>query len=170
MDEEQPAVKGVSVELPLREGDRGQFVREVQQDLIRAGFALPRYGADGVFGEETETAVMRFQRRYGLVVDGLVGQNTLSKLNEVLGASQPKNEFPLPTGILRQGDEGTEVRQVQRALQQINFNPGAIDGIYGPNTEDAVRRFQSTYAALANDGIYGPNTRKYIQMELVDQG
>lgn len=170
MEEDQPSVKGVSVTLPLREGSQGQFVREVQQDLIRAGFALPRFGADGVYGEETETAVMRFQRRYGLAVDGLVGPNTLSKLNEVLGASQPSNEFTLPTGVLRQGDEGTEVRQLQRALQQINFNPGAIDGIYGPNTADAVRRFQSMYAALADDGIYGPNTRRYIQMELVDQG
>jgi N-acetylmuramoyl-L-alanine amidase len=167
--EDEPAVKGVAVSLPLREGDQGQFVREVQQELIRAGFPLPRFGADGKFGQETETAVMRFQRRYGLVVDGLVGNNTLNKLNEVLGASQPKNEFPLPEGVLRTGDEGAGVKQLQRALQQINFDPKLIDGKYGPLTEDAVRRFQSMYAALAVDGIYGPNTRKYLRMELADQ-
>nr|WP_280922999.1 peptidoglycan-binding domain-containing protein [Virgibacillus litoralis] len=66
------------------------------------------------------------------------------------------------------GDEGEAAKQVQRALKDINFDPGAIDGIYGPKTQDAVRRFQSMYAALANDGIYGPNTRKYIRMELND--
>jgi N-acetylmuramoyl-L-alanine amidase len=168
-DMDQPSVKGVSIDLPLRVGDQGQFVREVQQELIQAGFALPRFGADGQFGEETETAVMRFQRKYGLAVDGLVGTNTLSMLNEVLGASQPKNEFPLPEVVLRPGDEGVEVKQLQRALQQINFDPKLIDGKYGPLTEDAVRRFQSMYSVLANDGIYGPNTRRYLRMELTDQ-
>ncbi|WP_456279543.1 peptidoglycan-binding domain-containing protein [Bacillus sp. AK128] len=169
MSDDQPSVGGVSVDLPLGIGDEGQFVREIQQELIQAGFALPRYGVDGVYGQETETAVMRFQRRYGLTVDGLVGPNTLNRLNEVLGANKPKNVFTLPDGILRSGDEGAEVRQLQRALKQINFDPGVVDGIYGPNTEAAVRRFQSNYRALANDGIYGPNTRKYIRMELEDQ-
>ncbi|WP_275580315.1 peptidoglycan-binding domain-containing protein [Bacillus mesophilus] len=169
MADDTPSVRGVSVELPLGIGDEGQFVREVQQELIQAGFPLPRFGADGVYGEETETAVMRFQRRYGLVVDGLVGPNTLRKLNDVLGSSNPSNEFPLANGILRSGDEGTGVRQLQRVLKQVNFDPGAIDGIYGPKTADAVRRFQSMYAALATDSIYGPNTRRYLRMELADQ-
>ncbi|KAA0546100.1 N-acetylmuramoyl-L-alanine amidase [Bacillus sp. BGMRC 2118] len=164
-----PQVKGVTVKLPLGEGDSGQFVKEVQQDLIQAGFPLPRFGADGVFGNETEVAVMRFQRKYGLMVDGLVGTNTLNKLNQVLGEPRPATEFSLPAGVLRRGDRGEEVKQLQRALKQINFDPGQIDGIYGNNTEDAVRRFQSMYAALADDGIYGPNTRRFIQLELEDQ-
>lgn len=164
-----PQVKGVTVSLPLREGDKGQFVREVQQDLIKAGFPLPRFGADGTFGEETEVAVMRFQRKYGLAVDGLVGPNTLNKLNEVLSEPRPVTEFPLPSSVLRKGDRGEGVKQVQRALKQINFDPGQIDGIYGQKTEDAVRRFQSMYATLADDGVYGPNTRKYIQLELEEQ-
>ncbi|WP_346726709.1 peptidoglycan-binding domain-containing protein [Bacillus suaedaesalsae] len=144
-------------------------MREVQQDLIQAGFPLPRFGADGAFGNETEVAVMRFQRKYGLRVDGLVGTNTLNKLNQVLSEPRPATEFPLPTRVLRNGDRGEEVKQVQRALKQINFDPGAIDGIYGSNTENAVRRFQSMYAALADDGVYGPNTRRYIQLELEEQ-
>ena len=155
--------------MPVGEGDQGAFVREIQNQLLRAGMSLPRYGADGIFGPETEMAVMRFQRKYGVRVDGLVGPQTLSKLNEVLTMSKPVNVFPLPDGILTNGDEGNQVRQVQRALNQINFDPGPIDGIYGPLTEDAVRRVQSKYAELRNDGIYGPNTKKYIQMELAEQ-
>ncbi|MGP4106400.1 peptidoglycan-binding domain-containing protein [Virgibacillus sp. L01] len=143
-------------------------MKEIQQDLIQAGFPLPVFGADGIYGEETQRAVMRFQSAYGLQVDGLVGPNTLAKLKEVLGSSSPAIDFPLPDKVLSQGTEGEAVKQVQRALKEINFNPGVIDGIYGPNTQDAVRRFQSMYAALANDGIYGPNTRKYIRMELND--
>jgi N-acetylmuramoyl-L-alanine amidase len=164
----EPVVKGASVELPLDIGDQGQFVKEVQQDLIKAGFSLPIYGADGIYGEETKRAVMRFQKKYGLTVDGLVGPQTLDKLKEVLNTSKPLNEFPLPDGILQRGDEGPKVKQVQRALKELNFDPKSIDGIYGPLTEDAIRRFQSMYAALANDGIYGPNTRRFMQMELED--
>ncbi|WP_272438176.1 peptidoglycan-binding domain-containing protein [Terrihalobacillus insolitus] len=156
--------------MPLDIGDEGQFVKEVQQDLIKAGFSLPIYGADGIYGAETQRAVMKFQKKYGLTVDGLVGPQTLDKLKEVLNTSDPINEFPLPDGILKRGDEGAEVKQVQRALKRLNFDPKYIDGIYGPLTEDAVRRFQSMYAALDNDGIYGPNTRRYIQMELDDLG
>lgn len=161
-----PVVKGSTVKLPIGEGDSGAFVRDIQQELIKAGYRLPRYGADGTFGEETENAVMRFQRNFGLSVDGLVGPITLNKLQEVNHQRISTSDFPLPTGVLQVGSEGEGVRQVQRALKEINFNPGAIDGIYGANTQDAVRRFQSMYAALSTDGIYGPNTRKFIRMEL----
>ncbi|WP_407270990.1 peptidoglycan-binding protein [Radiobacillus sp. PE A8.2] len=163
---EEPVVGGSSVDLPLDIGDEGQFVKEVQQDLIRTGFSLPIYGADGIYGSETQRSVMRFQRQHGLTVDGLVGPKTLDKLKEILNTSKPINDFPLPEGILSNGDEGQEVKQVQRALKRLNYDPEHIDGIYGPLTEDAVRRFQSMYAALANDGIYGPNTRRYMLMEL----
>jgi N-acetylmuramoyl-L-alanine amidase len=162
-------VKEGSIELPLKVGDSGAFVREIQEDLIKAGFSLPVYGADGVFGSETERAIMRFQKKYGLTVDGLVGPKTLDKLKEVLSSSNPSTDFPLPTETLSRHDEGPEVKQLQRALKAVNFDPGVIDGIYGPLTEDAVRRFQSMYAALDNDGIYGPNTRKYLAMSLEEQ-
>jgi N-acetylmuramoyl-L-alanine amidase len=159
-------VKDASVRLPLRVGDRGSFVKEIQEDLIRAGFPLPKYGADGIFGEETESAVMAFQKRYGLYVDGLVGRETLAKLMEVVKSRLYHEEFPLPNKILKRGDEGEDVKMVQRALKHLNFDPKYIDGIYGKKTEDAVRRFQSMYAALKHDGIYGPNTRKFMKMEL----
>ncbi|MFS0862686.1 peptidoglycan-binding domain-containing protein [Fredinandcohnia sp. 179-A 10B2 NHS] len=163
-----PVVAGVSTRLPIKEGDRGPFVKEIQQDLIKAGFALPRYGADGSFGPETENAVMRFQKRYGLVVDGLVGPNTLARLQEVLRQSNSDDDFPLPNVVLRRGDTGENVRMLQRALKHLRFDPKQIDGSYGPQTEDAVRRFQSMFAALKDDGIFGPNTRKYMRMELND--
>ncbi|WP_319638106.1 peptidoglycan-binding protein [Cytobacillus luteolus] len=167
---DEPAVRGISTRLPLREGDSGQFVREIQQELISAGFPLPRFGADGQFGSETDGAVMRFQKRYGLTVDGLVGTNTINKLREVNMQQHATTSvaFPLPEGIYRSGAEGEEVRMIQRALRHLNFDPTYIDGIYGNLTENAVRRFQSTFSALANDGVYGPNTRKYMQMELND--
>ena len=64
----------------LRLGSKGEAVREMQQKLLQAGEALPRYGADGDFGSETLAAVRSFQRRHGLVVDGICGPKTWAKL------------------------------------------------------------------------------------------
>ncbi|MCL6585860.1 MAG: N-acetylmuramoyl-L-alanine amidase [Anoxybacillus sp.] len=161
-----PVVKGATVRLPLKLGDKGTFVKEIQQDLIRIGFPLPKYGADGTFGEETENAVMAFQKKYGLHVDGIIGQETLAKLTEVVNQKLRQEPFPLPNKLLKKGDKGEDVKMVQRALKHLGFDPKTIDGVYGEQTEDAVRRFQSMYAALADDGIYGPNTRKFMRMEL----
>ena len=50
------------------------------------------------------------------------------------------------------------VRVVQRSLRKLGFEPGPLDGLYGPRTETAVIRFQSA-ARVAADGIVGPQTR-----------
>jgi hypothetical protein len=44
----------------MRYGDRGSQVRELQQRLIAAGYSLPKYGADGVLGSETWSALQRY--------------------------------------------------------------------------------------------------------------
>jgi hypothetical protein len=65
----------------LRLGSRGQDVRRIQNLLINKGFKLPRFGVDGVFGTETEAAVKEFQQVNQLRVDGVVGDETISKLD-----------------------------------------------------------------------------------------
>ncbi len=42
------------------------------------------------------------------------------------------------------------IRQVQQALQKKGFNPGPIDGVLGPQTEEAVRDFQDRYGMKAS--------------------
>jgi peptidoglycan hydrolase-like protein with peptidoglycan-binding domain len=46
-----------------------------------------------------------------------------------------------------------EVRRVQGALEQKGFDPGPIDGIAGPRTREAVRRFQDRYGMTASGDI-----------------
>lgn len=70
----------------------------------------------------------------------------------------PSEQYPLPNGILKQGDSGEAVKQLQRALNAVNFKVGSVDGIYGVQTKDAVRRFQLVYLPYDVDGIYGPQT------------
>lgn len=53
------------------------------------------------------------------------------------------------------------VRYIQDALKQDGYRPGQVDGIYGPNTEAAVKRFQADSRhspVLTADGKFGPQT------------
>ena len=59
---------------------RGSDVKYMQELLLKAGESLPKYGADGQFGNETLKAVKSFQKKHGLVVDGICGKMTWSEL------------------------------------------------------------------------------------------
>lgn len=59
--------------------------------------------------------------------------------------------------VVKKGSRGPEVRTVQERLVALGFLSGAADGIFGPKTEDAVRRFQASQG-LTTDGIVGPQT------------
>jgi peptidoglycan hydrolase-like protein with peptidoglycan-binding domain len=79
----------------LRLGDRGEQVINLQQKLAAAGFAVN--SEKGSFDEETEAAVRQFQQTKGLMVDGIVGQQTLSALtatNLKEGAQDSLKEIP----------------------------------------------------------------------------
>lgn len=62
----------------LVRGERGDSVKRLQLDLLRHGYAPGK--PDGVFGFGTEAAVLDFQKRSGLTVDGKAGARTLSRL------------------------------------------------------------------------------------------
>lgn len=64
----------------LKRGSKGEEVRKVQKLLLERGYKLPKYGADGDFGAETEKAVKQFQLDWGLKQDGIVGPETLKYL------------------------------------------------------------------------------------------
>ena len=60
----------------LRRGSRGDAVREMQAGLMKLGYNLGTYGADGIFGKRTKAAVKAFQRDCRIQVDGIVGPET----------------------------------------------------------------------------------------------
>ncbi|MGN1060456.1 MAG: spore cortex-lytic enzyme [Candidatus Coproplasma sp.] len=61
------------------------------------------------------------------------------------------------TAVLRQGANGGEVKEVQRRLKEWGYYNGAVDGIFGPATTEAVKKFQSKNGLTA-DGIVGKAT------------
>lgn len=65
----------------IRKGSKGDYVILAQKALLAwKSTCLPRYGADGDFGGETDAAVRAFQKAKGLTVDGIVGKNTWAAL------------------------------------------------------------------------------------------
>lgn len=63
-----------------RKGAKGNITKIIQRLLISKGYTLPIYGADGSYGDETVKAVKNFQTKNGLLVDGVVGQETWKAL------------------------------------------------------------------------------------------
>jgi peptidoglycan hydrolase-like protein with peptidoglycan-binding domain len=78
----QALYKGAPVNMPvLREGSKGNAVITLQNVLKITGDY--RNTVDGNFGPRTKTAVQAFQKRVGLVVDGIVGDRTWQALSKV---------------------------------------------------------------------------------------
>ncbi|NES64081.1 MAG: peptidoglycan-binding protein [Okeania sp. SIO2D1] len=129
-----------SFSLPvLRNGSNGSDVTLVQRLLNNAG-----YGSlveDGIFGSRTDTAVKEFQKDRNLTVDGVVGSQTWKAL--------------LPPTIAR-GSRGNDVERLQMTLNEMGYSL-VRDGIFGSNTEAAVKEFQKD-SRLEVDGIVGPLT------------
>ncbi|HEY9885662.1 MAG TPA: peptidoglycan-binding protein, partial [Vampirovibrionales bacterium] len=143
---------------------------------------------DGVFGSQTEAAVIEFQRQYNLTVDGLAGTQTYSKLDELSAAVQvgsvsspPSSSsssitnFPdnlmlglkgHPTlGVGRDNDPKL-VATIQRRLKAKGISPGTVDGVFGSQTEAAVKKFQKLVGTDV-DGNVGQLT--YSQLDPAPQ-
>ena len=124
--------------------------RAVQYLLNAHGATL---AVDGIFGPQTAAAVRSFQRSHGLVVDGVVGDQT----------------WPALLVTVSRGSHGTAVKAVQEELNARVTPYGyqnlqvAVDGRFGPMTDAAVRAFQALvqspyYGELVVDGIVGHHT------------
>lgn len=73
-------------------------------------------------------------------------------------ATPPTPDATLPSDVtLRPGDTGDGVQALQETLADLGYEPGPIDGDYGPATAQAVTAFQQA-AGLTADGIAGPET------------
>ncbi|MBW4503738.1 MAG: peptidoglycan-binding protein [Scytonema hyalinum WJT4-NPBG1] len=133
----------------LQFGAYGQIVKEMQKALNQRLVQLDtvsRYplsvSTTGYFDRQTQDAVKYLQCLAFLTIDGVVGEKTWAYLCQGSGT--------LPKLCI--GNTGTIVKAVQEALKAGGYYYGAIDGIFGAKTEEAVQAFQAEHF-LASDGI-----------------
>lgn len=121
----------------LRLGDRGQAVSALQSRLRDRGYY---YGqVDGIFGADTESAVLQLQRDNNLTQDGIVGAQVYAALDS--GSVPPIVDRPPVSTGLSPGDNNQRVLSLQRRLNSLGYSVQET-GYYGSQTQDAVFRFQ----------------------------
>lgn len=153
---------------PLRVGSTGNSVQQLQfwlQQLSEFDPDLPDLQVDGTFGSGTEAAVKAFQKKFGLMEDGVVGRATWDAvyaqyLSLEEDVDQTANGYP--GSPLRSGSRGDSVRKVQFWLRIVASNYSSVpaptvDGVFGSGTQAAVRAFQREFGLTA-DGVVGPAT------------
>lgn len=128
--------------LPMSRGSKGTYVNYLQRAL-RMLCCSP--GAiDGTFGAGTETAVKKFQTKYGLSQTGAVDTTTWDTLK-------------------------SKILEVEQKLSSLNYSPGKVDGIATAGTGEALLKFQADNN-LAQDGQIGPATRSALFGTTVEGG
>lgn len=146
----------------LRRDSSGDAVSALQRRLSELGY----YNGpiSGYYGEQTEAAVMEFQRSQGMTADGVVGASTTNALRGApsAGNSRSGSQSGGQSGGLTIGSSGDTVNQIQSRLTSLGFYSGPITGYYGELTEEAVRKFQAANG-LSVDGVVGPATLGAIQ-------
>ena len=142
---------------PIRLGDQGRRVRDVQTRLLALGFRIePSELESHAVGESTEAAIRSFQQERGLLVDAVVGPNTWHELIEAGYALGDRVLY-----LRRPFTRGDDVRALQRRLNLLGFDPGREDGILGEQTGRAILEFQRN-VGLHADGIVGATTTEAL--------
>lgn len=162
---------------PLSVGSSGDDVRILQLRLNRISDnypSIPKVAAiDGIFAEDTDAAVKRFQEVFGLSPDGIVGgatwytvtriYNAVKRLNELdsegIRLEEVTKQYP---GVLSLGSQGLGVSNLQYFLLYLSqfystITPVTIDGVFGNETRQSVISAQNTFG-LSEDGVVGEIT------------
>jgi N-acetylmuramoyl-L-alanine amidase len=139
----------------VRQGQSGTAVNDVQRRLHGLGYERPGFAEEcdrSFFGEATRLLVAEFQERRGLRSTGEVDEATWRELVEA--SYRLGDRFLYLRSPYFRGDD---VRELQAYLNSLGFHAGREDGIYGPDTDRAVRQFQRD-SGLPVDGLTGAST------------
>ncbi len=131
---------------PLRLGERGESVRKLQQSLIDLRFPMPistrRGTPDGSYGSETVTTVQKFQTKHGLGIDGIAGQQTLSRLDQLFlrpsypavppgSGTPPKSPTSQPSALAKAA--------ISFAMTQIGVMENPLGSNRGPEVDSYLK-------------------------------
>lgn len=129
-------------------GISGSDVEDIQSRLRELDY-LDK--VTGYFGEETEKAVIEFQKNNRLSVDGKVGTQTREMLY---------SEDAVPKS-LKYGEKSDDVLRYQKRLNKLGYLSSTPDGTFGRDTVNAVKSFQRQNGLMV-DGYIGPSTKELL--------
>jgi peptidoglycan hydrolase-like protein with peptidoglycan-binding domain len=136
---------------PANSANKSDSIKNLQQLLSDRGF----YGGaiDGISGPMTKEAIILAQKTYGLVADGVAGSLTIAALES------GSNYVPKSNVASTKSDS---IKNLQQLLSDRGFYGGAINGINGPMTQEAIILAQKTYG-LVTDGVAGSLTMAALE-------
>ncbi len=171
----------------LSEGRRDEVKAAIEKELKALGGKTTSTTAPkasrGTYTVKKGDTLSAIAKEHGVSVANLQSWNNIKDPNKItvgqklkLGGlntkpSSKKTSYALPSGTFKVTNpmrKGDDVRQIQNALASLYFYPdkgaknNGIDGVYGPKTANAVKRFQSVNGLTA-DGIYGPKTKAKLE-------
>ncbi|MBR7188702.1 MAG: peptidoglycan-binding protein [Clostridia bacterium] len=169
----------------LRRGARGDAVKRLQEGLICYGAMDGR--ADGIYGKGTERAVRKVQEAEGLTADGVAWLQTQALVQHRFGEWKTISTLTRTTDgvrervcercglverdvveakpIIKRGDRGKQVEVIQSIIWDMGYNPGKIDGRFGPRLDAAIVEW-----ARDHDWYYEPGLLKPIDIDRIVEG
>jgi peptidoglycan hydrolase-like protein with peptidoglycan-binding domain len=132
----------------LKTGSKGKNVEDLQKMLNDRVGNRQQIKVDSIFGAATEKLVKMMQYRYFLTQDGIVGAQTWHVLCTGTLVEQP---------LLQIGSKSPLVSRVQQVLRDGSYYAGNPDGLFGIQTERAVKTLQQN-RELQPDGKIGDRT------------
>jgi len=133
-------------------------VRELNERL-RALTLRPTHDADDTYDAETVALVEAFQRSRGLPLTGVVDVTTWERLGEARWQLGDRLLY-LTRPYLR----GDDIAELQVLLAQLGFNPGRIDGIFGPQLESALCEFQRNCAVDSSGALTKATLQELVRV------
>jgi len=120
-------IAGRTTVTPVPSPDTTGLVANIQSELRERGYDVP--SVSGTLDWKTRQAIEAYQSSSGITVDGKATTSLLTRLQASPGADQPTR--------------ASLVRAVQSELNNLGYNAGPADGVFGPTTRGAVRTFQN---------------------------
>ena len=131
-------------------GDRSTAIELISNTLLRLGFIT---APSDIFDEKLTQGIKAFQQERGLTATGVINEITSRSLEEARFKLGDRVLSFNASSIMR----GDDVSNLQDRLIQMGFNCGKVDGVFGANTERAVKEFQKS-VGITSDGKCGPAT------------
>jgi uncharacterized protein YkwD len=150
----------------LRRGSRGNEVARLQEFLQRDRLIYPEGLVTGYFGVLTESAVMRFQKQYGIPRVGIVGPLTRRKLNDLTRFFAPVSAQPLSEETRRESAVSAPLRAVGSApVSKVVLTPlGIFDWTNRERAQNNLPMFEKNTVldAIASEKMQDLFLRQYF--------